>query len=160
MVSMLCRLPHTACWIFAESLRNSCVRRYANLHNLPLTKTCGVRALVVALISALRVLLIPVAAADPPQGAHITDIQHVTDRWDKVSVFSPSMKTVIVNDVFNAPNASAPVFYLLPGIDGGNDLDPGGAVPASGKAWFGMTDIPGFFANKNVNVVSPHRRCV
>jgi S-formylglutathione hydrolase FrmB len=97
-------------------------------------------------------LAIPVAAAE---GAHITDIQHVTDRWDKVSVFSPSMNTVIVNDVFNAPNSGAPVFHLLPGMDGGNDLDPGGIVPAGGKAWFGMTDIQGFFANKNVNVVSP-----
>ena len=65
------------------------------------------------------------------------------------------MNTVIVNDVFKAPNALAPTSYLLPGIDGGNDLDPGGTVPAGVKAWFGMTDIQGFFANKNVNVVSP-----
>ena len=108
-----------------------------------------------ALILVLPLLSAPFAAADPPQGAHITDIQHVNDRWDKVSVYSPSMNTVIVNDVFKAPRAGAPVFYLLPGIDGGNDLDPGGAVPPGGKAWFGMTDIQGFFANRNVNVVSP-----
>jgi len=78
-------------------------------------------------------LSIPVAAADPPQGAQITDIQHVNDRWDKVSVYSPSMNTVIVNDVFKAPTAGAPVFYLLPGIDGGNDLDPGGTIPPGGR---------------------------
>ena len=107
------------------------------------------------ILFVLPLLSIPVAAADPPQGAHITDIQHVNDRWDKVSVYSPSMNTVIVNDVFKAPTAGAPVFYLLPGIDGGNDLDPGGTIPPGGKAWFGMTDIQGFFANKNVNVVSP-----
>ncbi len=66
------------------------------------------------------------------------------------------MNTVIVNDVFKAPRSGAPpTFYLLPGIDGGNDLDPGGTIPPGGKAWFGMTDIQGFFANKNVNVVSP-----
>jgi diacylglycerol O-acyltransferase / trehalose O-mycolyltransferase len=108
------------------------------------TKTSRVCSFIVALISALPMLSIPVAAADPPQGAHITDIQHVNDRWDKVSVYSPSMNTVVVNDVFKAPNASAPVFYLLPGIEGSDD-----------RAWFGMTDIQGFFANKNVNVVSP-----
>ena len=68
---------------------------------------------------------IPVAVADPPQGAHITDVEHVTDRWDKVSVFSPSMNNVIVNDVFKSPKSGSPTFYLLPGIDGGDNLDPG-----------------------------------
>jgi len=113
-----------------------------------------VRVLVVALIAVFPLLSVPVAAADPPQGAHITDIQHVNDRWDKVSVYSPSMNTVVVNDVFKAPNAGAPVFYLLPGIDGGDDLEGMGIAPG-GKSWFGMTDIQGFFANKNINVVSP-----
>lgn len=65
------------------------------------------------------------------------------------------MNKVVVNDVFKAPKPGAPTFYLLPGIDGGDDLDPGGTVPPGGKSWFGMTDIQGFFANKNVNVVSP-----
>jgi S-formylglutathione hydrolase FrmB len=97
----------------------------------------------------------PLAAAEPPGGARITDVQHVNDRWDKVSVYSPSMNKVIVNDVFKAPKAGAPTLYLLPGIDGGDDLDPGGTIPPGGKSWFGMTDIPGFFAGKNVNVVSP-----
>ncbi|MCV7377587.1 hypothetical protein H7K38_02825 [Mycobacterium alsense] len=109
-----------------------------------MTKTPRVRSFAVALICALPMLSIPVAVADPPQGAHITDIQDVNDRWDKVSVCSPSMNTVIVNDVFKAPNAGAPVFYLLPGIDGSED-----------RGWFGMTDVQGFFANKNVNVVAP-----
>ncbi|OBF35949.1 hypothetical protein A5724_15105 [Mycobacterium sp. ACS1612] len=119
----------------------------------------GFRAFAVALISILSFLSMPVAVADPPgsapQGAHITEIQHVTDRWDKVSVYSPAMNKVVVNDVFKAPKSGAPTFYLLPGIDGGDDLDPGGTIPAGGKSWFGMTDIQGFFANKNVNVVSP-----
>ncbi len=112
---------------------------------------------LVAVLALLPAFAAPVAHADPPgQGAYITDIQHVNDRWDKVSVYSPAMNTVIVNDVFKAPRSGAPpTFYLLPGIDGGNDLDPGGTIPPGGKAWFGMTDIQGFFANKNVNVVSP-----
>jgi diacylglycerol O-acyltransferase / trehalose O-mycolyltransferase len=112
-------------------------------------------AFAAVLTSILAFLSVPAATADPAQGAHITDIQHINDRWDKVSVFSPSMNMVIVNDVFKAPKAGAPVLYLLPGIDGGNDLDPGGTIPPGGKSWFGMTDIPGFFASKNVNVVSP-----
>jgi S-formylglutathione hydrolase FrmB len=102
----------------------------------------------------LPVVPAPVATGQPPQGAHITGIEHVTDRWDKVSVFSPSMNKVIVNDVFRAPEADAPVFYLLPGIDGGDDIAGTGIAPGA-KSWFGMTDIAGFFADKNVNVVSP-----
>ena len=65
------------------------------------------------------------------------------------------MNKIVVNDVFKAPKSGAPTFYLLPGIDGGDDLDPGGPIPPGGKSWFGMTDIEGFFADKNVNVVSP-----
>jgi diacylglycerol O-acyltransferase/trehalose O-mycolyltransferase len=115
-----------------------------------------VRVAAVALISVIPFLATPIATADLGQGgAHITDVQHVNDRWDKVSVYSPSMNKVIVNDVFKAPKAGAPTLYLLPGVDGGDDLDPGGTIPPGGKSWFGMTDIQGFFANKNVNVVSP-----
>ena len=107
------------------------------------------------LIAVLPLLAIPVAAAAPPGGASITGIEHVNDRWDKVSVFSPSMNKVIVNDVFKAPRSGAPTFYLLPGIDGGDNLDPGGNFAPGTKSWFGFTDLQGFFGNKNVNVVSP-----
>jgi S-formylglutathione hydrolase FrmB len=113
------------------------------------------RASAIALISVLPLLTIPVAVADRPQGANITGIEHVTDRWDKVSVFSPSMNKVIVNDVFKAPKSGAPTFYLLPGIDGGDNLDPGADFAPGTKSWFGFTDLQGFFGNKNVNVVSP-----
>jgi diacylglycerol O-acyltransferase / trehalose O-mycolyltransferase len=112
---------------------------------------------VIALVSAALLAPVPSATAEPaaaPGGAHITGIQHVNERWDKVSVFSPSMNKVIVNDVFKAPEAGAPTFYLLPGIDGGDDIAGGGIAPG-GKSWFGMTDIQGFFAERNVNVVSP-----
>jgi diacylglycerol O-acyltransferase / trehalose O-mycolyltransferase len=113
------------------------------------------RVLAVALITVLPLLAIPVAAAAPPGGASITGIEHVNDRWDKVSVFSPSMNKVIVNDVLKAPRSGAPTFYLLPGIDGGDNLDPGGNFAPGTKSWFGFTDLQGFFGNKNVNVVSP-----
>jgi len=97
---------------------------------------------------------LPTATADPG-GAHITNIEKVNERWDKVSVYSPAMDKVIVNDVYKATGSGAPTFYLLPGIDGGDNLDPGGSWAPGTKSWFGMTDIQGFFANKNVNVVSP-----
>ncbi|MCP9273425.1 alpha/beta hydrolase [Mycolicibacterium arenosum] len=113
-----------------------------------------VTTLTFAVVLVFSFLTAPAAHAEPPQGAYITGIEPVNDRWDKVSVFSPSMNKVIVNDVFKAPRSGAPTFYLLPGIDGGDDIAGGGIAPG-GKAWFGMTDIQGFFANKNVNVVSP-----
>ena len=115
--------------------------------------------MVVALLSVLTLVSAPVAVAQPAgtpgQGAHITGIEHVNERWDKVSVYSPSMNKVIVNDVFKSPASNSPTFYLLPGIDGGDNLDPGGNWAPGTKSWFGMTDIQGFFAEKNVNVVSP-----
>ena len=102
--------------------------------------------LAVLLTAVLPLFPMPVAFADPAQGARITGVEPVTERWVKVSVYSPSMDTVIVNDVLKAPgNASAPVLYLLNGIDGGLD----------NKGWFGLTDVQRFFADKNVNVVSP-----
>lgn len=104
---------------------------------------------------AAGMLASPTAGAEVTQNQQIIDIQHVTDRWDKISVFSPAMNKVIVNDVYKAPNAGAPTFYLLPGIDGGDNLDPGTEFAPGTKSWFGMTDIQGFFADKNVNVVSP-----
>lgn len=97
----------------------------------------------------------PNAVADPGGSAHITGVEHVSDRWDKVSVFSPAMNKVVVNDVYKAPGGGAPVFYLLPGIDGGDNLDFGVSFAPGTKSWFGMTDVQGFFADKNVNVVSP-----
>lgn len=107
-------------------------------------------------MAAMAITLPPVAVAEPASGgAHITDIQPVNDRWVKISVYSPSMNKVVVNDVFKAPKAGAPTFYLLPGIDGGDNLDPGVDFAPGTKSWFGMTDIQGFFADKNVNVVSP-----
>jgi hypothetical protein len=78
----------------------------------------------------------------------------VNDRWDKVSVYSPSMNKVVVNDVLKSPRSGAPTFYLLPGVDGGDNLDPGADFAPGTKSWFGFTDLQGFFGNKNVNVAA------
>lgn len=121
-------------------------------------KTCS-RVLALALIAAATVISPPsTAGAEPaaaPGGASITGIEPVNDRWEKISVFSPSMNKIVVNDVFKAPKSGAATFYLLHGIDGGDNLDPGVYFEPGSKSWFGMTDIQGFFADKNVNIVSP-----
>lgn len=122
---------------------------------ISLTRGGHVLAVVLAtVLSFIAVPAVPIASAQPA-GAHIIGIEHVNERWDKVSVFSPSMNKVVVNDVFKATKTGAPTFYLLPGIDGGDNLDPGGNWAPGTKSWFGMTDIQGFFADRNVNVVSP-----
>jgi diacylglycerol O-acyltransferase/trehalose O-mycolyltransferase len=113
----------------------------------------------IAALTASALLSVPHAVAEPLAapggGAHITDIQHVNDRWDKVSVYSPAMDKIVVNDVLKSPRSGAPTFYLLPGIDGGDNLDPGADFAPGTKSWFGFTDVQSFFGNKNVNVVSP-----
>ncbi len=116
-------------------------------------QTRGGAIVAVFLVSLMSVVGMSIPAHAQPEGAHITGIEKINDRWDKVSVFSPSMNKVVVNDVFKSAKTGAPTFYLLPGIDGGDDLD-GPRAPGT-KSWFGMTDIQGFFADKNVNVVSP-----
>lgn len=106
----------------------------------------GTFAAVVALM--LTVASASRASADPPApaGARITGVETISDRVQRISVYSPSMDKIIVNDVFRAPpNTKAPIFYLLNGADGGED----------NKGWFGLTNIPEFFADKKVNVVSP-----
>src|ERR1044072_339254 len=65
------------------------------------------------------------------------------------------MNKVIVNDVFKSPTSNSPTFYLLPGIDGGDNLDPGGNWAPGTQSAFGMTQLQGFFAEKNGTVVSP-----
>ena len=65
------------------------------------------------------------------------------------------MDKVVVNDVFKARKSGSTTFYLLPGIDGGDNLDPAANFAPGTKSWFGFTDLQGFFADKNVNVVSP-----
>ena len=112
------------------------------MHNLLVSKLSRTRVLAVALTMVIPFVLTPVVVA-APEGAQITGIEHVNDRWDKVSVFSPSMNKVIVNDVYKAPSSGAPTFYLLPGIDGGDNLDPGGNFAPGTKSWFGFTDLQG-----------------
>ncbi|MBU3751401.1 MAG: esterase family protein, partial [Mycobacterium sp.] len=68
--------------------------------------------MLAALLTLLCALLAAPAVAVPGGGAYIAGIERVSDRWDKVSVFSPAMNKVIINDVYKAPGGGAPTLYL------------------------------------------------
>jgi diacylglycerol O-acyltransferase/trehalose O-mycolyltransferase len=56
-----------------------------------------IRVLIFALATIFPVLSIPDAIGEPPQGAHITNIEHVTDHWDMVSLYSSAMDQAMVS---------------------------------------------------------------
>nr|WP_139277829.1 alpha/beta hydrolase family protein [Rhodococcus marinonascens] len=92
------------------------------------------------------------ASAEPQptqaaSGAYVDHIDKIDDRrWD-VSVYSPSMDRVIPLQVVRPDDTSVPrpTLYLLNGAGGGED----------GANWLNQTDILGFLADKNANVVIP-----
>lgn len=104
---------------------------------------------VLALVGLLVVTLLGgalTARAAPSNVAYVAGTVEVSDRVTRVSVYSPSMDRVIASDVIHpAGGRPAPTFYLLTGITGGED----------GVSWYNNTDVTGFFADKNVNVVLP-----
>ena len=80
--------------------------------------------------------------------AYITSIETLTDQHWVINVYSPSMESVEALDVLVPADRSAPspTLYALNGAGQG-------VVEKSG--WFEATDIVDFFADKDVNVVSP-----
>lgn len=88
-----------------------------------------------------------VSAADPVT-AHVTGIDKLTDQHWVVSVYSPAMDSVEALDVLVPADRTAPspTLYALNGAGQGILADSG---------WFEATDIVDFYADKQVNVVSP-----
>lgn len=88
-----------------------------------------------------------VATADPDT-AHVTSIDKLTDQHWVINVYSPAMDSVEALDVLVPTDRSvpAPTLYALNGAGQGILKDSG---------WFEATDIVDFFADKQVNVVSP-----
>jgi len=83
----------------------------------------------------------------PASAAYVDHIDKIDDRrWD-VFVYSPSMDRVIPMQVIRPADTSEPrpTLYLLNGAGGGED----------GANWLNQTDVLGFFADKNANVVIP-----
>ncbi len=97
---------------------------------------------------AAMTLLIPadVAQAQP----RVSSVDHIDKlsetRWD-VYVYSASMDRVIPLQVLRPADTShpQPTLYMLNGAGGGED----------GANWLKQTDMPEFFADKNINVVIP-----
>ncbi|MDI9915347.1 alpha/beta hydrolase family protein [Rhodococcus sp. IEGM 1379] len=89
-----------------------------------------------------------VASADGPALDHV---EHINDRQMNMYVYSAAMDKVIRLEVIRPEDTSVsrPTLYLLNGAGGGED----GGVDAA--TWQTKTDVTDFFADKNVNVVTP-----
>ncbi|MFB7719104.1 alpha/beta hydrolase [Nocardia sp. NPDC056100] len=91
-------------------------------------------------------MVVPAQAA-PDGGSAITGSWALDGRTVQLRVHSAAMNTDIMVNVQRPPDtsASAPTLYLLNGGGGGQDS----------ATWQRNTDVPGFLADKNVNVVQP-----
>ncbi|MCJ0902802.1 alpha/beta hydrolase family protein [Rhodococcus sp. ARC_M6] len=108
------------------------------------------RALAVVTVIAASGLFgqVSVASADSPA---LDRVEHINDRQMNMYVYSAAMDKVIRLEVIRPEDTSVsrPTLYLLNGAGGGED---GGADAAT---WQTKTDVVDFFADKNVNVVTP-----
>ncbi|MDR7330231.1 alpha/beta hydrolase [Corynebacterium guangdongense] len=96
-----------------------------------------------------------VSATFPPElgpagsGAELRSVEHVTGDLHRFEVYSPSMDRIVRNEILlpggAANTAARPTFYLLMGADGAH----------SGWTWARTTDYESFFADRQVNVVTP-----
>ncbi|WP_237559261.1 alpha/beta hydrolase [Corynebacterium pilosum] len=83
----------------------------------------------------------------PP--AEFRDLQHLEGDVYELTVYSPSMDRLVKNDILlpGGPENTAPrpTFYLMMGADGA----------AGGWSWYNSSNYQEFFADKQVNVVTP-----
>ena len=107
-----------------------------------------------AALALLPLLAAPAyAQADPAPAVvtgdspHLQGVEHDSDRLVTANVYSAAMDRVIPVEVITPADTSAPrpTLYLLNGAGGGEDS----------ATWQRRTDIMNFFADKNVNVVTP-----
>nr|WP_240794635.1 alpha/beta hydrolase family protein [Rhodococcus zopfii] len=108
---------------------------------------------IAILLSALVVLTAAVGSVLPPATAqaapagHLVRIETIDTRQQMLIVYSPAMDREIPVRVILPSDTSRPrpTLYLLNGYTGGEE--PGN--------WHDRTDVVAFFADKNVNVVTP-----
>ncbi|MCZ4551007.1 alpha/beta hydrolase [Gordonia rubripertincta] len=112
-----------------------------------ITRTLRVLTSVILLGLITTTYGVGVATADPDT-AHVTSVDKLTDQHWVINVYSPAMDSVEALDVLVPADGSipAPTLYALNGAGQGILKDSG---------WFEATDIVDFFADKQVNVVSP-----
>ncbi|WP_410871969.1 alpha/beta hydrolase [Nocardia sp. A7] len=100
-------------------------------------------------LTALAVIASSVAAIGTAgaDGSRLDRIERPGQRQQTLHVYSASMDRVIPLQVLTPHDTSAPrpTLYLLNGAGGGEDI----------ANWYNQTDIVQFFAEKNVNVVTP-----
>lgn len=107
------------------------------------------RKFIIQLFLATLLLSFGISVPAASAAARVTKVVKVTSQLSIITVYSPSMRKAIPNQVLRpAGNASgAPTLILLNGKGGGES--------GMNDNWRSMTDYEGFFRNKNVNVVSP-----
>lgn len=89
----------------------------------------------------------PGVATAEPTGSHLVSVERPGQREQVLHVYSAAMDREITLKVITAFDRSAPrpTLYLLNGAGGGEDA----------ATWHRQTDVVQFFADKNVNVVTP-----
>ncbi|MGW5076677.1 alpha/beta hydrolase [Rhodococcus sp. NPDC004095] len=109
-------------------------------------------AVAAAALAALPLLAAPVVAQATPaavsgDSSYLERIDTNSDRKVTAQVYSAAMDRVIPVEVIRPADTSAPrpTLYLLNGAGGGEDS----------ATWQRRTDVMDFFADKNVNVVTP-----
>ncbi|MFE6864642.1 alpha/beta hydrolase [Nocardia sp. NPDC057668] len=107
-----------------------------------LASSCLTAALAFAVPAA-----VPAVAAADPTAAEVVRIDKAGPRQQVMHVFSPSMgRTITLQVLLPFDNSEPrPTLYLLNGAGGGTGM----------ATWYRQTDVVQFFANKNVNVVTP-----
>ncbi|MDE8647611.1 alpha/beta hydrolase family protein [Rhodococcus qingshengii] len=93
----------------------------------------------------------PVEKTAPMDASFLDHVEEINDRQENLYVYSAAMDEVIPLEVILPADTSAPrpTLYLLNGSGGGEE---GGTDAAT---WQTETDVVEFFADKNVNVVTP-----
>ncbi|MFC4123726.1 alpha/beta hydrolase [Nocardia rhizosphaerae] len=104
-----------------------------------------VRAVAASLLALLMSVTAPGAAG--ADGSRLDRIERPGQRQQILHVYSAAMDRVIPLQVITPHDTSAPrpTLYLLNGAGGGEDV----------ANWYNQTDIVQFFADKNVNVITP-----
>jgi diacylglycerol O-acyltransferase/trehalose O-mycolyltransferase len=121
----------------AGSFRSAAVRRLA----------------VVSVVAVMAAAVHPIASAAPadpvvgPTESYVVRAEVADDTAMTAFVHSAAMDRTIPLKILRSPDRTAPspTLYLLNGAGGGLD----------GMDWYTQTDVVSFFADKNVNVVTP-----
>lgn len=104
-------------------------------------------ACAAALAAVVTLAAAPTGTATPGDTSRLVRIDPGSDRLSTAQVYSAAMDRVIPVQVIRPADTTVPrpVLYLLNGAGGGEDS----------ATWQRQTDVMSFFADKNVNVVTP-----